>query len=134
MSDELERSNLVIAKILDAAMKNGIKHWSLEFFDLNLDEGYATNFYPCIEWLESEGLIRIGATRRLLGGIADGTVHNIALTSRGMAVLGQTIDVAGNSLKLSEAVTKVSNGQLSYNKIGDAIGGIIAGFVKAIGN
>jgi hypothetical protein len=134
MTDAMEKSNLVIAKVLDMAMKNGIAHWSLEYSDLDLDDSYRTFFYPCINWLEAEGLIRVGSVSRTLGGLANGSVENISLTAHGMAVLNQKIEVAGNQVTLSETVTAVSEGSVSYNKIGDAIGGLIAGFVKAIGS
>ena len=132
--EAMEKSNLVLAKVLDLAMQNGISHWRLTFNDLHLDaQEYDGFFYPCIEWLEAEGLIRVGEYARDLGGIADGEVHNISLTSRGMALLGQTIDVNGQNEKLSETVKKVSEGRVDYHRIGDAVGGILGGFTKSMG-
>jgi hypothetical protein len=130
--EAMERTNLVLAKILDLAMTNGVSHWSLAFSDLNLDSEYGTYFYPCIEWLENEGLIRVGEYARTMGGLANGSVENIALTSRGMAVLGQKVEINGKPELLSSAVKKVSEGKVDYHRIGDAIGGIIGGVIKSI--
>ncbi len=128
----MEQSNLVLAKILDLAMKNGVSHWSLGFKDLALGDEYATHFYPCIEWLEHEGLIRVGHYSRTMGGIANGSVGNISLTSRGMALLGQSVTIQGSKVTLSDTVRQVSEGR-DHSRIGDLIGGFLAGFVKNIG-
>jgi hypothetical protein len=130
--EALERTNLVLAKVLELAMDKGISHWSLEFSDLGLDQEYSSFFFPCIEWLEREGLIHVDEYSRTMGGIAHGSVENISLTARGMAVLGQSIEVGGNREQLSTAVRKVSNGSVDYHKIGDAIGGAIGGILKSL--
>lgn len=129
----LERTNLVLAKILEKAMENGVSHWSLQFDDLELDQEFATHFYPCVKWLEAEGLIRVEEYSRTMGGIANGSVDNIALTSLGMAVLGTEIEVGGKKELLSKAVTDVSEGGVDYHRIGDAIGGLIGGVIKSVG-
>lgn len=129
----LERTNLVLAKILEKAMENGVGHWSLQFDDLELDQEFATHFYPCVKWLEAEGLIRVGEYARTLGGIANGSVENISLTSLGRTVLGTEIEVGGRKEPLSKAVTDVSEGRVDYHRIGDAIGGLIGGVIKSVG-
>ena len=133
MTKMMEHSNLVLAKILDFAMANGVSHWSLSFHELALDDTYATHFYPCIEWLEAEGLIRVEHYSRVMGGIANGSVDNISLTAKGMALLGQSVTVHGIQTSLSDTVKEVSSGR-DFSKIGDLIGGIIAGFTKTIGS
>lgn len=132
--DAMQRSNLVLAKVLELSMTNGVSHWSLSFDDLELSEDYTTHFYPCIEWLEAEGLIRVGSYRKFMDGIAAGEVNNITLTSKGMAVLGQDILIDGKQQSISTAVRNVSAGRVDYNRIGDALGGILGGFVKSIGS
>ena len=129
----LERSNLVLAKTLEKAMEHGVSHWSLEFDDLGLDQEYATHFYPCIKWLEAEGLIRVEEYARTMGGLANGSVENISLTSLGMAVLGTEIEIGGKKEPLSKAVTDVSEGRVDHHRIGDAIGGLIGGVIKSAG-
>jgi len=130
--DAMARSNLVLARILDLAMKNGIGHWTLSFSDLELSGDFATHFFPCVEWLEAEGMIRVGEYARTMGGIANGTVFNISLTSRGMAVLGQQIEIDGHREELAVTVKKVSAGSVDYHRIGDTIGGIIGGIFKSL--
>jgi hypothetical protein len=130
--EAMQRSNLLLAKILELAMTNGVSHWSLRFEDLDLEPEYATHFFPCVEWLEAEGLIRVGSYGRLLGGIAAGEATNIALTSRGMAVLGQFIEIDGKRQLISSAVKDVSSGKVDYNRIGDMLGGILGGFIKSV--
>ena len=139
----MDRSNHVLAKILNQALEKGISHWSLTFDDLELDDTYITHFFPCIEWLEAEGLIRVGSYQRAQAilnrttGVASasfGSAENISLTARGMSVLGQKIEVSGEQMTISETARNVSAGRVNYNKIGDAIGGIIGGFTKSIGS
>jgi len=76
----MERTNLLLAKVLDLALTEGVSHWSLSFSDLSLSDDYATHFFPCVEWLEAEGLIRVGKYIRTLDGIATGSIENISLT------------------------------------------------------
>lgn len=130
----MEETNLVMAKILSLAMENGVRHWDLEFDDLELDAKYGTYFYPCVEWLEYEGMIRVGHYSRTMGGIANGSVDNVALTSLGMSVLGREIEAIEGKETLSETVQKVSEGKVDYHRIGDAIGGLIGGAIKSMGS
>ncbi|MGS4945057.1 hypothetical protein ACVDG3_06220 [Meridianimarinicoccus sp. RP-17] len=131
--DALEKTNLVLAKILNIAMENGVSHWDLHFEDLDLDSSYETFFYPCVAWLENEGLIRVEEYNRTMGGYASGSVQNIALTARGMAILDQDVNIRGNEEKLSSAVTKVSEGQVDYHKFATALGGFLGGVIKSLG-
>ena len=127
----MKDTNLVLAKILNLAMQNGVRHWDLEFSDLKLEAEFETYFYPCVKWLEAEGMIRVGHYSRTMGGLANGSVDNIALTSLGMSVLGHEVEAVGKREALSETVQKVSEGKVDYNRIGDAIGGLIGGIIKA---
>jgi hypothetical protein len=130
----MEKTSLVLAKILDLALKNGVSHWSLQFSDLELDDGYKTYFFPCIEWLEAEGIIRVDRYSKTLGGVANGTVQNISLTSLGMSILGKEVEINGYHERLSETVGKVSQGKVDFHRIGDTIGGLIGGLIKSVGN
>ena len=130
--DNFDKSELVIAKILDKAIENGIREWMLQFTDLMLDTEYAPFFYPCLRWLEAEGIIRVQAYHRTMGGIASGHVQNISLTSHGLVALGHTIKIGDDTDKMSEAVKKVSSGEKSYAQVGDFVGGILGGFTKSI--
>lgn len=114
-------------------MTHGIRHWSFEFSDLNLGDEFAPHFYPCLYWLEAEGLIRVHEYARTLGGIASGSVENLSLTSQGFAYLGRSIDLGDGAKQLSETVREVSAGHGSYAKAGNFSGGFLAAFIKSFG-
>ena len=71
---------------------------------------------------------------RAIGGLANGGIQNISLTSRGMAHLGEKVNFHGAEVTLSEAVKEVSKGKVDYHGISDSIGGFIGGFVKSFYN
>jgi hypothetical protein len=126
----LDDSNL--AKVLNLAVEHGISHWGLGFPQLELDQRYETYFYPCVRWLEAEGLIRVAAYDRTMGGLANGSVRDISLTSRGMAVLGHNVTIDGNSTTVAAQVKEQAEGTVSSAGVGDPIGGILGGFTKSI--
>lgn len=130
--EKLEKSELIIAKILQMAIDSGLGHWQLSFADLSLDDSFAEFFYPSIEWLEAEGIVRVGEYARTLGGIANGSVNNIHLTSYGLRLLGQQITVGEKQVKLADEVKRVSQGDRSYSTLGDFVGGLLGGFTKSI--
>ena len=130
----MDKTHLVLAKVLDQALKHGVSHWSLDFKSLELDHSFENYFFPCIEWLEAEGLIRVKSYSRTLGGFATGTADNINLTAKGMAILGHSIEIEGKSVTISDTVQRVSACKVDYNRIGDAIGGLVGGFTKCIGS
>ena len=132
--DAMDRSNLTIARILNLAMQNGISHWSLSFSDLELGPEYETNFWPCIEWLQAEGLIRVGQEARTISGLANGSALNVALTSRGMALLGQKIEIGGQASTIAEQVRDRAEGRISASGFGDFFGGMLGGFTKSLGS
>lgn len=132
--DAIERSNVVLAKVLNLAMEHCLSHWNLSFDDLGLDEQYETFFYPCVEWLEAEGLIRVGEYARTMGGLANGSIINVSLTSRGMALLGAKFTVNGETETVSEAVKKTTQGGGETYRIGEIIGGVLGGFTKTLGS
>ena len=130
--DAMQRTNLVLAKVLNLARENGVSHWRLRFSDLELGEEFESHFYPCVEWLEREGLISVGSYARTMPGLAGGQISNIALTSRGMLVLGHQIEIGGAREEFANTIEKVSKGRAEYNRIGDTIGGIIGGIYKSL--
>ena len=129
----VEKSEQVIAKILSMAMERGITHSQLRFADLQLDEEFADHFFPCLEWLEAEGIIRIGQYARTMGGVANGAVMNPVLTARGFALLGREVDLGDGAKRLSESVRSVSAGNATYAKAGNFTGGLLASFIKSMG-
>lgn len=121
-----------MAKILEKSMEIGIQEWFLKFDDLALSDDFATFFYPCLEWLESESLIRVKSYSRTMGGPAKGVVQNVHLTSLGQAALRQEVNVDGKLEMVSETVRKMSKEPASYTKFGDFLGSVLGGFTKSI--
>ncbi|WP_414897011.1 hypothetical protein [Rhodovulum sp. YEN HP10] len=132
--ENLEKSEIVISKILSLLMEWGIRECELEFEELELDDEFRFFFFPCIEWLTDEGVIRTGEIHGELGGTGCGSVMNPVLTSYGLNVLGTRIQLGETEEKLSDAVKKVSAGSRSYAQFGDFVGGLLGGFTKSIGS
>lgn len=132
--NNLQRSEIVIAKILDHLSELGLQEQLLSFSDLELEDDFGEFFFPCIEWLAAEGVIRHDGIGRLLGGRALGHVQNPVLTSFGFKALGTTIAIGERSETLAGAVKKVSTDKQSFAQIGDFLGGLLGGFTKSIGS
>ena len=123
-----------MARILEKSMDMGIQEWQLRFEDLDLGEDFANFFYPCLKWLEGEGLISVQAYERTMGGPANGCVRNVHLTSFGQAALNQEIHVEGKPERVSQTVKKVSKEPANYSQFGDFLGGLLGGFTKSLGS
>ena len=128
----LEKSSIVLSRILRLAQQNGISHWQLNFADLELDQEYATFFWPCIKWLENEALVSVGQYARTSGGLANGAALNIVLTSKGIALLGTKITINETEITLSQAVEAAAIDDGRYGRIGEFFGGLAGGFTKSL--
>ena len=131
--DDIQKSEVVIAKILNILVKWGIQECDLRFEELELEEEYAPFFFSCVDWLESEGVIRTKNIHRFLESVSAGVVDRPVLTSYGMNVLGRSISLGGSETKLSDAVEKVSSGTSNYASAGNFTGGLLAGFFQSFG-
>lgn len=130
--DDIQKSEVVISKILSLLMMWGVQEFELRFEEMELDDEYAVFFFPCINWLEAEGVIRVDDVRRTLGGAASGSVLRPVLTSYGMRVLGTKIKVGEGEIQaLSEAVGNVQAGNAQYANVGNFTGGLLASFMKS---
>ena len=132
--ENAEKSQLVMARILDKAMEMGIQEWMLGFDDLKLEDDYANFFYPCLKWLENEGLVRVEGYHRTMGGPANGSVRNVHITAFGQSVLRQEVNITGEREMLSETVKGVSKEPASYSQFGDFLGSLLGGFTKSLGS
>ena len=132
--DNAEKSQLVMARILEKTMEMGIQEWMLTFDNLKLDAEFAPFFYPCLEWLEQEGLIRVKGYHRTMGGPANGDVQNVHITSFGQAALRQEVSINGKNEMLSETVKNVSKAPASYSQFGDFLGSLLGGLTKSLGS
>lgn len=133
-NDDMGRSELVISKILALLMEWGIQQSDLQFAELDLGPEYAPFFFACVEWLEMEGVIRVGKYDRFMGDIANGVVSHPVLTSYGMRLLGMGLSIGGGEeQKLADTVKEVSSGHASYAKAGNFAGGVLGAFIKSMG-
>lgn len=128
--NNIEKSEVVIARILSKLMEFGLQSADLKFQELDLDESFEPFFSTCIDWLESEGLIRMHEHIKLMNrtSIADGVV----LTSYGFSVMGQKMGGTQEDIVVGDAVKQVSESQSGYSGVGDFIGGLLGGFTKSI--
>ncbi|WP_375254715.1 hypothetical protein [Yoonia sp.] len=131
---DLQKSEIVIARILSLLVDWGIQETELRFSELELDDSFAPFFFPCVEWLQSEQIIRVSRLVKAIDGPGSGVVLRPVLTSEGFAILGKKITVDGEPEVLSNVIEKVGSSDRSLWQFGDAIGGILGGFTKSMGN
>lgn len=135
--NNLEKSEVVIARILALLMESGIQECTLKFEELDLDpDEFGSFFFPCVQWLVDEGVIRVRSSQRYQSPIYGGTITAPTLTSRGLNLLGQKLNLGEehNIETLSDRVQTVSNQGADYSGIGDFFGGILGGFTKSMGS
>ena len=132
--DETQKSELMIAKILSLLMEWGIQESELRFEELDLDDKFRPFFFPCIQWLVSEGVIRTGNLHQFLDGPGAGLVSRPVLTSYGMKILGLTLQLGDQDMPMSTAIAEVSKNGKSYSQVGDFFGGLLGGFTKSVGS
>lgn len=130
----MEKSELVIAKILSLLMDWGGKETQLEFEELELGEDFAQFFFPCVNWLIAEGVIRTGKIVCFSSWHEKGKILTPSITAAGMAILGGSISIGESQERLGDVVKKVSNRGANYTGIGDFFGGMLGGFTKSLGN
>jgi len=126
----LEKSEVVISRILDHLLEAGIQNNDLRFASLDLEESYYQFFLPCFDWLQAEGLVRsLNVTRTLSGG---GIIISPTITSRGLELMGKSVSIDGEKVAISTIVKQVSRDEKSYSGLGDFVGGILGGFTKSV--
>jgi len=127
----LQKSELVISKILEALLETGLQHGTwLKFEKLDLSEEYEPFFDGCCVWLLEEGIVRCSNTQQALGGGVG--MINPMITSYGFAILDQKLTIAQSDVRVGQAVREVARGSRNYAGVGDFIGGILGGFTKSI--
>lgn len=130
--DDLQRSELVISKVLTLVARWGIQQTDLKFEELELSDEFIPFFIPCVEWLEAEGVIRTKNITQFASGA--GIVLRPVITSLGMKMMGAQITLGEENEKLATAAAKVSSGEKSYSQVGDFFGGLLGGFSKSLGS
>ncbi|MGV8950224.1 MAG: hypothetical protein ACOH2M_03905 [Cypionkella sp.] len=130
--DNLERSELVIAKILGLLVEWGLSETSMEFSELELDDEYLPFFATCIEWLEAEGVIRVKRVHKFLDGTS--RIQGPVLTARGISLMGNQIKVGNTDVTVGNAVKETAKHTNYYTGLGDIGGGFVGGLFKSLGS
>lgn len=128
--NDLEKSELVIAKILALLLDWGIQKQQLEFHELELDEGCLNHFVSCIDWLEAEGVIRTDKVVRTQKP-SETLIINPVLTAYGFRILGKNF-ASGDQTDLASHAKKISEGKTSMSSVGDFIGSLLGGYTKSV--
>lgn len=130
--ENLEKSELVIAKILGLLVEWGLSNTEMRFEELGLDEEYREFFTTCIEWLEAEGIIRVRRTIKFADGNA--LVTGPTISARGMALLGKNLKVSGIEITVADAVKRTAKETGFFTGLGDLGGGFVGGLFKSLGS
>lgn len=130
--NNIQKSELVIAKILGLLMEWGLTASELEFSELELNQDFEPFFDTCIEWLISEGIIRVQKMQKLLEGPA--YISGPTLTAYGFQLMGKTIVIGEKSTTVGDAVQKAAKESSYYTGIADFGGGFVGGLLKSLGN
>ncbi|WP_203290777.1 hypothetical protein [Maricaulis parjimensis] len=130
--DNLQKSELVISKILEALVEQGIQcRTHLPFAELGLSDELKPFFEGCCLWLYDEGIVRCTNPHQLG---TNGSMVNPSITAYGFQLLGQKFLAGDKEEALGTAVKEVASGQKNYAAIGDFFGGILGGFTKSLGS
>jgi len=131
--NNMEKSELVVSKILSRLMDIGFTKTTLSFQDLDLTNEYEEFFDLSVRWLLDEGIIRASNFAEAMD--SSGSLVNPVLTAYGLSLLRQPSPVSGDEGEtMGAAIIKVSEKGTSYAGIGDFLGGFLGGFTKSIGS
>lgn len=131
MLNDLQKSEVVIAKILAHLAETGLKPTELTNETLNLDAELEPFFLTCYEWLEAENIVRSKEILRFLDG--EVSILGPTITAYGFSLLAQGVILGGHQQTVGKAVGEVASGR-SYSQIGDFFGGLLGGLTKALGS
>ena len=128
----LEKSEIVISKILQDLVETGLQYGTaLEFDELNLSDDYEPFFVGCCLWLLNEGIVRCTNEHQVISGAP---MVNPVITAKGFTLLGQPFAKGEDGNRVGDAVKEVASGNRNYAGIGDFFGGLLGGFTKSIGS
>ncbi|MDO9641344.1 MAG: hypothetical protein Q7J44_22690 [Pseudotabrizicola sp.] len=130
--DNLEQSELVIAKILGLLMEWGLTETEMRFEELGLEEDFRQFFTTCIEWLEAEGIIRVKKVHKFIDGHA--LIERPTITAHGFRLMGITLSVGQQTTTIGAAVKQTSKDTGFYTGLGDLGGGFVGGLLKSLGS
>ena len=130
MGSNLEKSEVVIAKILKLLMDQGLKDSMMSFRSLNLEEEYEPFFKTCFLWLIAEGLVRSSTNSESITSIFH--AYGPVLTAKGFSVLGNRLVLKEGEVTIARVVEETSSSDKSYSGLGDFFGGLLGGLTKSL--
>jgi hypothetical protein len=130
--DNLQKSELVISKILEHLLQTGLQAGvALNFQNLNLDEDFEPFFVGCCRWLLEEEIVRCTNAHQV---VRAAPMVNPVITAKGFALLGQPFVQGDDGSRVGDAVKEVASGNRNYAGFGDFFGGLLGGFTKSMGS
>ncbi len=126
--NQRQKSEVIIAKILNHLSENGTTKCTIEIPTIDPNNEISIEkkeFLDTLDWLEDEGIIRIGKGWLGLVGASD-----CVLTSHGFNVLGRPLGATGTVGSVAKEIDE-KNG-IGLSSAGDFLGGLIGGFTKSI--
>ena len=132
MSENLEKSELVFARILEKLMEFGLQSPTLQFDEVGLSSDFSAFWTVSCDWLIDEGIVRASNHSKWSNGAS--ILVNPVLTAYGISLLGTKLGPVENPKLLKEAVNEVSRSQKSYSELGDMFGGVLGGMIKSLGS
>jgi len=130
--NNLEKSAVVITKILARLAETGLQGSTLQQTSLDLDDELRVFFPVCFKWLQSEGLVRAANVKEFFNN--DLAAVNPVLTARGFQMLGQELEFRGKTTNLEMALKDAARDSISVSSVGDFLGGLLGGFTKSLGS
>lgn len=128
--DNLQKSEVVISKILQDLVETGLQYGTaLEFEELELGVEFKPFFVGCCLWLIEEGIVRCTNEHQVIQGMP---MVNPVITAKGFTLLGQPFAGTEEGNRVGDAVKEVASGNKNYAGIGDFFGGLLGGFTKSI--
>ncbi|MBL9055668.1 MAG: hypothetical protein JNJ84_05255 [Rhodobacteraceae bacterium] len=129
--NNIEMSELVIAKILGLLLEWGLSERTLQFRQLGLEDEYQPFFATSVKWLEAEGIIRTTNVQTFISGGA--FVVGPTLTAHGLALMGKRMSIGEITTTIGEAVLQTRKETSYYTGVGDLAGGFVGGLFKSLG-
>jgi hypothetical protein len=126
-----QKSELVVAKVLQYLLDRGLQPTELDEATLGLSDELQPFLPTCIQWLANEHLIHLES-----GSISRPDsirLINPMVSAKGFSVLDAPFGPSSNNETVGDAVQKVSAGQSTYARAGNFAGGLLASFIKSMG-
>lgn len=128
--NNVEKSEVVIAKILNHLMEKGLQRGDLRTGDLGLDEELQPFFEECCFWLINEGLITVKNQSIAMKGSL--FLMSPQITSKGFAALRNSLLLGAEVSSVQDAIKATSNDIGYLAKFGEFSGSFLGALTKSL--